>query len=652
MNQKEIILKKTDFGDFRGRTMGIEFSPGVNRFFGMNGTGKTTLFDGHTWLTTGKNSLGKKKFDIKTISEGKTVSGSEHSVDSIYIIDGVATRLGRFYSEKWTKTRGAVNATKTGNTTVYRIDNKKIAEKKFNAFVDDLFQSSEIDTGIFDKEITPNSIYKIVSDPAYFATLSWSARRKILGQMEGVNIDTEAIINELGLRPFLFKSQKNDGTIIEYTVEEKKAVCEDRQKEIKEDLVSHKAKVEEHQLILNKATEQPEQLTLGKAKEAVLRAGQKVDKAQGKIDKFKSGDNVEAKKRLKELNIELTAADKQFSESKRKAQAEYNNVLQNITSKKNELSNLEYALVQKQNSLSNIRNEYKTQTENIKNLRASQPPEDETTCFNCGQDLPSEMIADAKQKFNSRKSEKLKSEGEKLTEIESRGTKVKQDKIDCEQKIQELQKEISELEKTEEPAILSIEKNLNICNLEKEIETLNSQTAEKEVPEELTTGLSEAKEGLKKSQEDEAAVKSVEGSKERIKELTDKKTTLSNEFNDLEKTLALIGEYNREVANRTEAIVNQMFDGNVTFRMFTVQENGNLNPTCDIMMDGKPYETALSTGEKVQAGLHIINTMQKHFGLYAPVFIENAESVSIIPEMDCQTFELHHDLKVRTLTQE
>jgi hypothetical protein len=57
------------------------------------------------------------------------------------------------------------------------------------------------------------------------------------------------------------------------------------------------------------------------------------------------------------------------------------------------------------------------------------------------------------------------------------------------------------------------------------------------------------------------------------------------------------------------------------------------------MVDGVPYRSVNTAGQ-IQASLDIINTIQHHYGIFAPVFIDNAESITEIPVMQCQTVEL------------
>ncbi len=60
-------------------------------------------------------------------------------------------------------------------------------------------------------------------------------------------------------------------------------------------------------------------------------------------------------------------------------------------------------------------------------------------------------------------------------------------------------------------------------------------------------------------------------------------------------------------------------------------------------MDDKPYSSALSTGERVKASLDCIKTLQEHFKVELPIFIDDAESItsnssSILTNMPNQVF--------------
>ena len=54
---KTIKIKSMHFVNFKGlRDYSIEFNADITRVLGRNGSGKTTIFDGFTWLLFGKDS--------------------------------------------------------------------------------------------------------------------------------------------------------------------------------------------------------------------------------------------------------------------------------------------------------------------------------------------------------------------------------------------------------------------------------------------------------------------------------------------------------------------------------------------------------------------------------------------------------------------
>jgi len=68
---------------------------------------------------------------------------------------------------------------------------------------------------------------------------------------------------------------------------------------------------------------------------------------------------------------------------------------------------------------------------------------------------------------------------------------------------------------------------------------------------------------------------------------------------------------------------------NVKFQMFEKQINEGLKETCICLINGVPYSDANTAGQ-INAGLDIINTLQAHYNIYAPVFVDRAESVNEI----------------------
>ena len=80
------------------------------------------------------------------------------------------------------------------------------------------------------------------------------------------------------------------------------------------------------------------------------------------------------------------------------------------------------------------------------------------------------------------------------------------------------------------------------------------------------------------------------------------------------------------VAEAVEAAINSRFDL-VRWRMYEQTIEGADVETCVATIDGVPFNSLNSAGQ-VLAGLDIIRTFCRYYGATAPVFIDNAESIS------------------------
>src|SRR5690606_8155817 len=99
-----------------------------------------------------------------------------------------------------------------------------------------------------------------------------------------------------------------------------------------------------------------------------------------------------------------------------------------------------------------------------------------------------------------------------------------------------------------------------------------------------------------------------------------------------------------ELENR----VNSMFKF-AKFKLFKPLINGGEEPTCQTTYNGVPFSD-LNTAGKILVGIDIINTLSAHYGVVAPVFLDNRESVSALPDTAVQSINFvvsRRDEKVR-----
>ncbi|WP_078370813.1 hypothetical protein, partial [Staphylococcus aureus] len=75
--------------------------------------------------------------------------------------------------------------------------------------------------------------------------------------------------------------------------------------------------------------------------------------------------------------------------------------------------------------------------------------------------------------------------------------------------------------------------------------------------------------------------------------------------------------------------------------------------TCSTTVNGVEYDSGLNNASRINVGLDIINTLSKHFKVTAPIFIDNAESVTELIKTESQQIQLivnEQDKKLRMET--
>jgi hypothetical protein len=145
-----------------------------------------------------------------------------------------------------------------------------------------------------------------------------------------------------------------------------------------------------------------------------------------------------------------------------------------------------------------------------------------------------------------------------------------------------------------------------------------------------------------------AKVNQAEQVQVRIVELNEQRKKLAQEIATLEKLEFQIEAYQRAEIMLIESKVNSKF-ALVKWKMFDEQLNGGLAPTCEAIVNGTPYND-LNTASKINAGLDVINALNYHFNVFAPVFIDQRESIVTLQQTDCQVISLKVDEEYEELT--
>lgn len=180
---KKILLKSLSLVNFKGvRDFSITFNDGITTVCGDNGTGKTTLYDAYLWLLFGKDSTGRSDgangFNVKTNDEnGKPIYRLEHSVTAVLDVDGKEIKLQRSLCEKWQKVNGTTDEVMKDETQYFINDVRTGTKKEYQAEI---------------SEIIPEDVFRMITNPYFFTSLSADTQKEMLLEMVG-NIDDEEV---------------------------------------------------------------------------------------------------------------------------------------------------------------------------------------------------------------------------------------------------------------------------------------------------------------------------------------------------------------------------------------------------------------------------------------------------------------------------
>lgn len=120
----------------------------------------------------------------------------------------------------------------------------------------------------------------------------------------------------------------------------------------------------------------------------------------------------------------------------------------------------------------------------------------------------------------------------------------------------------------------------------------------------------------------------------RVGELTRQEDDLNRQLTELERQQDTAEALEHKKMDILQERVNKLFNL-VEFNMFNKLMNGNVTTTCECTMHGTPYQD-LSNSEKINAGLDIIEAMTRYNDTWAPVFVDNAESVNDVLATESQ----------------
>jgi hypothetical protein len=138
-------------------------------------------------------------------------------------------------------------------------------------------------------------------------------------------------------------------------------------------------------------------------------------------------------------------------------------------------------------------------------------------------------------------------------------------------------------------------------------------------------------------------IRANEQQKKRLADLESEEKHLQEALEDAEHCLYLCEQFIKTKVSMLDDKINARFN-NVRFKLFDTQINGGVKEACEVLVPAEsgalvPFSAANSAA-RLNAGLEIIDTFSKHFGISMPVVVDNAESVVELKNIEPQVIRL------------
>lgn len=642
-------LKKLTLINFKGaRKLEVNFED-VTTISGENGSFKTTIFDAFTWLLFDKDSDGRKDFNIKTLdANNRVIPQIEHEVVGIINNGYNDITLRKVLREKWVKKHGESVTEFTGNECLYFADDVPLKQSEYKMKVD---------------SILSEDLFRLITSTTYFNSLKWNDRRTVITKMAG-EVSAEEIA---GNRPD-FKTLL--AAIGNKSFEDYKKEIASKKRLLKENLESIPTRIDE----LDRNT--PEMVDFNDISNAISELETIIASVDSQIiDKGKSLDTFYAAKQETLGKINALKAKRCAIESEQ--QSWINNAINKeraIDSERlGDIESLTSIIANANQNVSRVSTDIESLKKNrelvnikIVNLRAQWNAENEKelvfdqhefVCPSCRRAFESDDIeakkAEMTANFNASKDAKLDAISADGSGYKKQLEAINLDIAKMTATVESITKEqenrnqsLLELQ-DKKPVVATIPTIDKLLNDNDDYQQLGNQIFTLEAtltdaPAIDTTELKNRKfalqqevDGLKREL---FAKDIIANNLKRKDELKAEESRLSQQVANLEKAEFAMAEFTKAKINTIEARINGLFKV-VKFKMFEEQINGGESETCECMINGVPYSD-LNTASKINAGVDIINALCNFYGVSAPVFIDNRESVNEIIPCNSQVVNL------------
>lgn len=628
----EIKFKKIRIRNFRGL---VSFEANLEgrsvRISGANGLGKSSVADAITWVLFGKDSRRRTAFPIDPVDdEGRIIHNLDVSVELEMLIDGQPTTLRRRRQEKWVQKRGMTREQLDGHQTTCYIDGRPLPSSDF---------SSHVDT------IVKEELFRALTTPDYFPSLPMDQQYHLLVKIVGTRTlaeiaakDEEAmkVVDELGQRSI---DQYRQG--LSYDLQRTHKELETipvRLSEVQGFIEQVKAKGADGKTAQRHAKGIEEKLR---------QVTQEIDSMAGVVRAENARYN-DQRAYIQQLRQQRAAIEDRIEKQNREARTLHQSLVckakeeleateERHTAAKTMLGLHERRLKDLEQQLEDFRSRW----EEVERQSFSWNAE-EAVCPTCGQPLPQDQAdqkrVEAEMRFNERKMQQqdaLDEEGKKLAASKQRlqdlSAAAREEMATAERLMPEARERLSkaEAEPIEQADYHDASDWQRLSSeIDQRVKELEQTTQAQEPPQlaALRTEEQAYRKELRLLEQTIDRSKQIDEYIRREKELQKWRTTLSGDVARMQTRLEAAERLQLMEANDLQQRVNELFPS-VRFRLSRELLNGREVGHCELSVDGVPY-SGLSTSERINAGLELINALARHYNIVAPIVIDNAEAVN------------------------
>lgn len=581
---KKVIIKTIEIKNFKGiASFKTDFNEDVTKFYGSNGSGKSTIKNAWEW------ALCRNVSDYLPNLNNQEVPNLVTSVSVLLNVNDLQYELYRESKPKYNKV-----GEKTGNESRYLIDGIEVGQKQYQSQIAGIIGNIDFEQ------------LAMLTDKEFFNTdtntWKWNHRRKVLLSMTGAEKEANRIAEDEKyaiIKDYIAKGYATSDVKSTLTKD-----CNTLKKQQDANLVLIESKEKELNEYLGIDFEKVSQeLAVNKTKYTKL---------------LNSSKNENIADELKKIDEELLAYSQELSAVKTRDML-----------RRRDLEDFKLKIYQEAIETKSAYDKKVTLIkETEKNIQEQENLTIKDFCQVCGQKLPKEKVDEVKANIEAN-----------IKTFNINLETYKADAKELYEKYNNLQKQYAK----QDEEIKNFVPNEKIGFFEGKISALK-QTIEDKRKATLSNlseqELSSLQEQISRLEKEMAKKEFLEKGYKQIKAWKEDNMRIAEELIKIEDKSIALQDFVREQTEVISKTVNSFFGNGVSWSLYTINYNGNLEECCECMYNDKLY-SCLSTGEKNKTNIEVVKALQNFYEVNIPIFCDNNETVTLEYETDRQLIELY-----------